>query len=166
MTKLLLIFIACQLNLCGYGQQTKTEEISAFFASEHTAFTINQHNHHSYIDKLNSVLKLSEKNEKKVIDTIELKIITDSLLDLTKDIISLANYRTEVNSKINLKIKVIDYIKSFNDLCDKSQSLNPNTSKQFLQILSDKTMELDKKEKICNEAILEMKAKYHIEEFD
>lgn len=72
-----------------YGQQTKLEQVTAFFDSENAAFIINQRNHHSYADKLLSIVKEFEKNGKAKFDTSELKIITDSLLDLTKDILIL-----------------------------------------------------------------------------
>jgi hypothetical protein len=170
MAKLLLFLITCQLSMWTYGQQRKFEKVFAFLGSENGAFTVNQRNHHSYADKLLSIVKEFENNGNAKFDTIELKIITDSLLDVTKDILSLASFREEVNKHINFKEKVIDYIKSFKDLCDKTlttmlstnQFLNSDMYKKSLQILSDQIRELDKKENICKEANDKMQAKYHI----
>jgi hypothetical protein len=170
MPKLRVILIACLFTASCYGQQSQTMANLQFYNGVNAAFIINQRNHHSFIERLLPILKEFENRDKPTLDTTQLKIETDSIVDLTRDILSLINSRTEINKKIGFKQKVTEYINNFSDLCESTFTVlrNRNTSLSQDQLtkskllLFDKISELERNEGICKIADKKMLSKYHI----
>lgn len=170
MPKLWVILIAYLFTTSCYGQQPRAMVILQFFNGTDAAFTINQRNHHSFIERLLPILKGFENSDKPTLDTTQLKIETDSLVDLTRDILSLLNSREEIDKKIGFKQKVVEYINNFSDLCEstftvlrnRNTSLSPDQLIKSKMLLFDKISELERNEGICKIAYEKMLSKYHI----
>lgn len=169
MPKLCIILIAYLYTTSCYGQQSQTMANLQFYNGVNAAFIINQRNHHSFVERLLPILKEFE-NSDKPLDTTQLKIETDSIVDLTRDILSLINSRTEINKKISFKQKVTEYINNFSDLCEstftvlrnRNTSLSPDQLTKSKLLLFDKISELERNEGICKIADKKMQSKYHI----
>lgn len=169
MPKLWIILIAYLYTTSCYGQQSQTMANLQFYNGVNAAFIINQRNHHSFVERLLPILKEFE-NSDKPLDTTQLKIETDSIVDLTRDILSLINSRTEINKKISFKQKVTEYINNFSDLCEstftvlrnRNTSLSPDQLTKSKLLLFDKISELERNEGICKIADKKMQSKYHI----
>src|ERR1044072_4362854 len=165
MPKLCIILIAYLFTTSCYGQQSQTMANLQFYNGVNAAFIINQRNHHSFVERLLPILKEFE-NSDKPLDTTQLKIETDSIVDLTRDILSLINSRTEINKKISFKQKVTEYINNFSDLCEstftvlrnRNTSLSPDQLTKSKLLLFDKISELERNEGICKIADKKMQS--------
>lgn len=170
MPKLLVILIVYLFTTSCYGQQTRMSVYRDLFSPVNAAFIINQRNHHSFTERLLPILKEFENSDKPTLDTTQLKIETDSLVDLTRDILNFISFRKEVDKKIDFKQKVIEYINNFSDLCEstftvlrnRNTSLSPDQLTKSKQLLFDKISELERQEGICKIANEKMLSKYHI----